>query len=43
VVELCESGKALHHANWNFETFRGLMTFVEKHFPEFDIWNQTAI
>lgn len=43
VIELCESGKTTHRANWNFETFRGLMTFVEKHFPDCDVLNQAAI
>jgi len=30
------SGESIHRAQWEFETFRGLLTFLNRHFPEID-------
>lgn len=34
VFELGEHGQPLHRAQWSFATFRGLLTFLSKHFPD---------
>lgn len=34
VFELGEYGQPMHRAQWSFETFRGLLNFLGKHFPD---------
>lgn len=43
VISLGHAGQPIHRANWNFETFRGLLNFLKKHFPDSDLLNQTVI
>ncbi|MGA7931998.1 MAG: hypothetical protein WCA35_00310 [Kovacikia sp.] len=34
VSEISQQGHLLQRARWNFKTFRGLQTFLEKNFPD---------
>jgi hypothetical protein len=34
ITEISQQGHLLQRARWNFKTFRGLSTFLEKNFPD---------
>lgn len=42
VVALNQFGQPLHKAQWNFATFKGLLTFLKTYFPESDRLNSAA-
>lgn len=37
IVEVATGSSPIHRAQWDFETFRGLLTFLSKYFPEIDV------
>ena len=36
IIAIDHDGNPLHRAEWNFETFRGLLTFLKTYFPDSD-------
>lgn len=34
IVAIDQDGQPLHRAEWNFETIRGLLSFLQRHFPD---------
>lgn len=43
VMVIDASGRPQHHANWHFQTFKGLKGFLQKHFPDSDLLHQPVI
>jgi len=37
IFETGQYGEPLHRAKWSFRTFRGLLSFLKKHFPDSDL------
>jgi hypothetical protein len=37
VFETGQHGEPLHHIKWSFRTFRGLLSFLQKNFPDSDL------
>ena len=37
IFETGQHGEPLHHIKWSFRTFRGLLVFLQKHFPDSDL------
>lgn len=44
-LEICRinaNGSPLQRAQWNFQTFRGLISFLQRHFPDSEILQQAS-
>jgi hypothetical protein len=40
ISEINSNGRLLQRARWNFRTFKGLMVFLQRHFPESELLHQ---
>ena len=40
ISQVGQPGQSTHRAQWNFQTFKGLLTFLRKHFPDSELLHQ---